>query len=274
MAIPAAQPRPHPDDPADALSPALRRLRERLAEPLPGRLTSARELARERLPAHLFFPTALSAVDRLLAGGLPRGRLVELVGGRSSGRFSIAIAALAATTAAGEVAALVDVANHLDPQLAALAGVDLERLLWARPGHLRKALVSAEMLLDGGFPLVVLDLGQPPIPGGRGVESSWLRLARAAAAREAALLVSSPYRVSGTAAAVVMKAARAHGRWLGSGRAPRLLSGLEPRMELEKLEGRPVTGAARLRLETAAAAINGRFDTRPSADAARASSAP
>src|SRR5436305_10709998 len=55
---------------------------------LAGRIGSARELARtlheeEREP----LPTALPAIDLLLAGGLPRGQLVELVGGRSSGRF-------------------------------------------------------------------------------------------------------------------------------------------------------------------------------------------
>ena len=52
-----------------------------------------------------------------------------------------------------------------------------------------------------------------PSPGGlslgRGVEAVWLRLARAARSHGAALLVGSPYRVSGTAASVVIKAERA-----------------------------------------------------------------
>src|SRR5512143_1726070 len=49
-------------------------------------------------------------------GGLPRGTLVEVVGRRSSGRFALALAALAAATQAGESAALVDLGDQLDPQ--------------------------------------------------------------------------------------------------------------------------------------------------------------
>lgn len=209
--------------------------------PLRRRLHSARDLVpdpRAARPAPL--PTALAPVDRLLDGGLARGRLVELVGRRSSGRLSIVLAALAAATGADEPAALVDLANGLDPQLATAAGVVLERLLWVRPQRLKEALIGAEMLLGGGFPLVVLDLGSPPVPGGRGAEAAWLRLARAAAARDAALLVSSPYRASGTAAATVLEARPARPLWRGAGASPRLLAGLRSRFALEKLDGRPL----------------------------------
>ena len=47
-------------------------------------------------------PTGIDPLDRLISGGLPRGRLTELVGRRSSGRFSIVLAALASATSAGE----------------------------------------------------------------------------------------------------------------------------------------------------------------------------
>src|SRR5712692_2588396 len=67
----------------------------------------------------------LEPLDRLLAGGLPKGKLTELVGRRSTGRFAIALAALASATSSGEAAALVDLDSHLDPQGAADAGVDL-----------------------------------------------------------------------------------------------------------------------------------------------------
>ena len=142
---------------------------------------------------------------------------MELIGERSSGRFSTVLATLAATTTAGEAVALVDLGDGLDPRIAAAAGVDLERLLWVRPPHLKKALVSAEMLLAGGFPLVIIDLGNPPVPGGRGVEAAWLRLARAAQSHDAVLLVSSPYRASGTAATGVVKAMRGRPRWSSKG---------------------------------------------------------
>jgi hypothetical protein len=200
------------------------------------RLRSGRELARqhgERPPAGLL-PTGLAALDRLLDGGLPRGRLVELVGRRSSGRFAAILATLAAATARGQATALVDLGSNLEPAALAAAGACLERLLWVRPKSLRQAALASEMLLATGFPLVVLDLGSPPVPGGRGPQAVWLRLARASLDRGAALLVASPYRASGAAAAVVLAAGRARPIGDGRDRAPRLLTGLRSRLTLEK----------------------------------------
>jgi hypothetical protein len=177
------------------------------------------------------------ALDRLLAGGLPRGQLVELIGARSSGRFSAELAVLAAMTSTGESAALVDLGDGLDPEAALAAGIDLERLLWVRPRTLKEALAAAEMLLGSGFPLVVLDLGPPPVRGGRGVEAVWLRLARAAQSHRSALLVGSPYRVSGTAAAIVLKAGRARAAWQGGGASPWLLGGFATQLSVEKHRG-------------------------------------
>src|SRR5450432_2469303 len=129
---------------------------------LGARLTRASDLAR---PATSGAParsaSASTSADPLarLLGGLPRGKLVEIVGRRTSGRHSLALAALASATSAGELAALVDPGDHFDPQSAEAAGVDLERVLWVRPAKLKAALASAEMLLATGFPLVVADLG-------------------------------------------------------------------------------------------------------------------
>src|SRR5947199_10233663 len=225
-----------PETPGN-VSPALRLLRSSFPEAFRSRLRSARELDREIRDAagEGAFATAVPALDRLLDGGLPRGQLVELVGSRTSGRFSTLLAALAAATGAGEAAALVDLGDSLDPESATALGVDLSRLLWARPARLKEALAAAEMLLDGGFPLVAVDLGMPPVLGGRGIEAAWLRLARAARAHDAALLVGSPYRVTGTAAAAVLQAGRGRADWLGS---PRLLAGFTAHVELEKCRGR------------------------------------
>lgn len=227
-------------------------LRSTLPDHLRRHLGSARGLAREHTdaPSISLLSTALVPFDRLLEGGLPRGHLVELIGHRSSGRFSTVLSTLAATTLGGEAAALVDLGDGLDPQAAAEAGATLDRLLWVRPRHLKQALISAETLLNGGFPLVVLELGSPPVAGGRGVEASWLRLARAAQSHRGALLVSSPYRVSGTAAAAVVKADRGRSVWSGHGRSPRLLAGLSARLRLEKLRGRHTSGTETVHLTT------------------------
>ncbi len=197
---------------------------ERLLEESGALLTRACDLpspAAARNP----LATTVAALDRLLSGGLPRGALTEISGRRSCGRFSIGIASLAAATCAGEAAALVDLGGHLDPQSAEEAGVDLSRLLWVRPSKLKQAVASAEMLLATGFPLVVVDLGLPPVRGGFVPDAAWVRLTRAARDRRAALLVLAPYRVSGIAAEAVVSAGAARAVWRGAGKSPRLLEG-------------------------------------------------
>lgn len=180
-------------------------------------------------------PTAISPLDRLLTGGLPRGCLIEIIGRKTSGRFSLALSTLAATTAVGDVAALIDLGDCLDPANASEVGIDLDRLLWLRPNHLKEALISAEIALQTGFPLVVLDLGEPPVRGGRGPEAAWLRLTRAAAAFRGVVCVSSPYRVSGTAATTVFETERVEAGWLGENPAPRLLETIRFHWKLDKI---------------------------------------
>jgi hypothetical protein len=219
-----------------------------------GRVQSGRELAREIREAERSpLPTALPPLDRLLAGGLPRGQLVELIGGRSSGRFSTVLQTLAAATSVGEAAALVDLGDGLDPLDAVRLGVDLSLLLWLRPCRMQHALAAVEMVIGSGFPLVVLDLGPPPLRGGRRHEAAWLRLARAARQQGCAVLVAAPYRVSGTAAGAVLRLQRGHPFWNSasasadvrtSGRLRPLLAGASSTLSLEKRRGGRHAGTA------------------------------
>jgi recA bacterial DNA recombination protein len=176
----------------------------------------------------------LPALDAVFAGGLPDRRLIELVGRRSAGRFSLALAALACATARGDDAALVDLGDHFDPQVAEAAGVDLARLLWARPRRVKDALAAAEILVATGFRLVVAEMGLTP-RGGRFVpDAAWVRLQRTAQTQGSTLLLFSPYRMSGIAADAVVSAGSTRPIWRGSGRAPRLLAGISSRVTLEK----------------------------------------
>jgi len=217
----------------------------RQASPLAGRVRTGRDLAAglgARTGETAPWGRAVPALAVALPAGLPRGELTELVGRRGSGRMGLALALLAAATGSGESAALVDLGDGFDPQGAAVAGVALERLLWARPRKLREALAAAEAALGGGFPLVLLELGLPPVPGGRGAEAQWLRLARAAREPASVLVISSPYRATGVAAAAVLELARPRARWLGRGAEPKLLDGLESRLVLSRGPGAHAPG--------------------------------
>jgi recombination protein RecA len=77
-------------------------------------------------------PTDLPPLDMLLRGGLPRGQLSELAGPASSGRTTVLMQLMAASTRRGEIVALVDATDCLDVASAAAAGIDLDRVLWIR----------------------------------------------------------------------------------------------------------------------------------------------
>lgn len=183
--------------------------------------------------------TALVPLDELLGGGLRRAAVTEIWGSPSSGRLAIGLAALSAATREGESVALIDLGAGLDPALAVLAGVVLERLLWVAPETVREALVAAEIVAGIGLGLVVLDLGlaDPWAATERGLEGAWARLAQATAAHGSALLVLSPVRASGSGARAVVRATRARVEWLASGVPERLLAGIVAELVLEKQRG-------------------------------------
>jgi hypothetical protein len=165
----------------------------RLAESLPGQIFLGRTLAAPERRLSI----GLSKIDAVLGGGLPRGRVSELVGPPCSGKTSCLLALLAAATRAGEVAAWVDTADAVHPQSLAQAGVDLHRLLWVRPPSVNDAVRCTELLLrGGGFAVVTLDFGLwPSLPPRRSV---WPRLLRVAEQSHTALVVLAPRRVAGS----------------------------------------------------------------------------
>jgi hypothetical protein len=78
------------------------------------------------------------------AGGLPRGQVSEVVGPASSGRTSVAWAALAAATRRGESVALIDTFDRFDPPTAHACGLDLSRLLWVRGQAISKTSAAID----------------------------------------------------------------------------------------------------------------------------------
>jgi hypothetical protein len=197
-------------------------------------------------------PTGVAPFDALLGGGLPRGALVEL-SGRAGGRFALVLAALAAATSRGETAALLDLGDHLDPACAEEAGCDLSRLLWVRPLRFREALLAAETIAAAGFRLVVLDAGLA-LPSSRLRDAGpWLRLARAAAPRGVAFLLSTPVPLAGLAAeALVGVSVRALFHQAGTAR---FLAGAAASLSLLKVRGGRPAEAPLLALSPLAAPL-------------------
>ena len=105
---------------------------------------------------------ALDAATGL--GGLPRGRITEIVGRPSSGRETIATRAMAAS---GGYNAWVDVRGLVDVDALARAGVSLPRLFVLRPDDPLDALAMAgQVIASAEFEVVVLDALADLPPGG------------------------------------------------------------------------------------------------------------
>ncbi len=217
-------------------------------------------LASSLAPAATAVATALPEVDALLGGGLPRGRLTELVGPASAGRTGLALAIAAAATRRGEVVAWVDLEDALDPPSLAAAEVDLARVLWVRPTTVLEGLKAADAILDaGGFALVVVDFGDGPFHAGAqpprlraraavssplerrtsrsrgrrsaGSDAAWTRLAHRAERAGTTVLVSAAREVAGAHATVALALTRQEVVMAGR---PALLERIEARVSLSR----------------------------------------
>ena len=165
--------------------------------------------------------------DDAVAGGLPRGQVSEVVGPASSGRTSVAWAALAAATRRGESVALIDTFDRFDPPTAHACGIALSRLLWVRgqavsktsgaldpawlpgvravhgPGTfvervIDRAIKSLNLVVQSGVcTLVVMDLIDVPATALRRLPAStWFRVERAIEGSDTAVLILAAQPVS------------------------------------------------------------------------------
>lgn len=104
-------------------------------------------------------PTGALSLDIALgAGGMPRGRVIEIYGPESSGKTTVALHVVAEAQKTGGIAAFIDAEHALDPQYAKRLGVDVENLLISQPDNGEQALDIAEALVrSGAIDVIVID---------------------------------------------------------------------------------------------------------------------
>jgi recombination protein RecA len=112
--------------------------------------------ARDHVP-HI--PTGFSSLDRLLGiGGLPKGRIIEIVGRATSGKTTLALKFLAQAQQNDRSVGYIDQARYFDPDYAHRCGLDLSRLIIGTPYDGTETLAMVEALVkDGGLAALVLD---------------------------------------------------------------------------------------------------------------------
>jgi hypothetical protein len=207
----------------------------------------------ERRDASAVIATDVAALDACLRGGVPRGQLSEIVGPHSSGRTTLVLQAMAASTRRGEIAAFVDTFDRLDVASAAAAGIDLDRLLWVRgwdcrfgppeggphtplggpasagpDGLINRALKALNLVLQaGGFACVVLDLADvPPAALTRIPFTTWLRVQRIIEGSDTACVLIAPQPLARSAGGLTLSLT-GRARWTGDADRNRHLTGAD-----------------------------------------------
>ena len=109
-------------------------------------------------------PTGFPALDDALEiGGLPRGRISEIVGIPTSGMATIALRTIANAQKEASHAIYIDPAQTFDPEYAARCGLALERLLLVRPYNMHQSMAILQDFIKNlgpdsdGIPILIFD---------------------------------------------------------------------------------------------------------------------
>ena len=89
---------------------------------------------------------AFSLDHALGAGGVPRGRIIEIFGNESSGKTTLSLHIAANAQKQGGVVAFIDAEHALDLAYARRIGVDVDNLLLSQPNSGEEALQITEQL--------------------------------------------------------------------------------------------------------------------------------
>lgn len=96
-------------------------------------------------------PTGSISLDTALGvEGVPRGRVIEIYGGESTGKTTLALHILAQAQRNKGVGAFIDAEHALDPDYARKIGVNVEELLISQPDSGEQALQIVETLVKSG----------------------------------------------------------------------------------------------------------------------------
>lgn len=136
-----------------ALQSAVDEIKERFGE---GAIMMMREIQAVNVDT---VPTGSIAMDLALGvGGMPRGRIIEIYGGESSGKTTLSLHVIAEAQKRGGTCAFVDAEHAMDPDYARRIGVNTDDLLISQPDSGEQALQIVETLVKtGDIDVIVVD---------------------------------------------------------------------------------------------------------------------
>jgi len=147
-----AKKKQEPKELAD-LQEAIDEIKQRFGEGAIMRLSEAKAMDVEVIS------TGSVSVDLALgAGGVPKGRVIEIYGPEASGKTTLALHVIAAAQKKGGVGAFIDAEHALDPDYAKKIGVNINDLLISQPDSGEQALQILETLVRSGeVDVIVID---------------------------------------------------------------------------------------------------------------------
>ncbi len=141
------------DDKLKALDAALSQIEKQYGKGSVMKLGDTSHLQVETIPTG-----SLSLDIALGAGGVPKGRVVEIYGPESSGKTTVALHMVAEVQKRGGIAGFIDAEHALDPVYAKNIGVDIDNLYISQPDNGEQALeITETMVRSGAVDIVIVD---------------------------------------------------------------------------------------------------------------------
>ena len=113
----------------------------------------------DNIPEIKYFPTRLFTLNRALSiGGMPIGRVVEIVGDEGCGKTTLALTLAADAQKSGMTVAYLDLEMKVNAEYAKKLGVQPSNFVFSRPANGDDAMFIIDKLADQeGIGLIILD---------------------------------------------------------------------------------------------------------------------
>lgn len=105
-----------------------------------------------------FWPTGIISLDWLMGGGLPKGRIVTIVGEMGQGKSTLSYLYIAALQRQGVTCAFLDAERAIhDVTHLAKFGIDFSKLIYLKVDSGEQAFAAIEEMSNAGVGLIVVD---------------------------------------------------------------------------------------------------------------------
>lgn len=106
-----------------------------------------------------FIPLDSLKLTRIMGGGVPKGKIMEVFGWESSGKTALCSYLIGQAQKQGFTCAIIDAENSFQPKYAKVMGVDIDNLLFSQPDNGEQGFEIVDSLVDNipNLGIIVID---------------------------------------------------------------------------------------------------------------------